>query len=730
MGRFYAKLNLNINMVIQYMLKRCVVIVWALLTACTYPINAASDHEAARLPKNEPAHILINAEQKKAFRLTGNLLENHHYSHQKLALLAKDVHRDFLQALDPNHLYFLQSDIDEFKKYRNALLSANRGDLSAPVAIYERYRQRADDLGRWSLARLKQPFDLNTTDTVSYPKHKSQEKRPWPETVAQAKEQQEKIIQDQLIRLMLSGKTEKKAIEQLTSRYNNAIKRLEQFNAEDLFLVYMNVIAARFDPHSNYLSPRRSEEFDIGMRLSLEGIGAVLHVDDEKITIRELIPGGPAYKSGKLHLKDHIIGVGQGSKGEMVDIVGWRLDKAVDLIRGKKGSLVRLLVEPARATDTIKEITIKRDEVKLEEQAAKATVEEISQDGITRKIGLIKLPSFYMDFAGAQQGKKDFRSTSRDVARLLKQLKKDGVEGIVIDLRGDGGGSLYEAVQTVGLFINQGPVVMISEADGTNRVEEDESPGALYNGPLGVLIDHQSASASEIFAAAIQDYNRGIIIGTNSYGKGTVQSMIDLNRFVSKGQPDLGHVKFTTAMFHRITGGSTQLKGIAPDVTLPEISPLSEVGERAEKYALPWKRIAAAKFTPLHQVTPAAVKQLKQLHETRMQTQPALRDYRHYLAKIAEENKQSVWSLNLEKRQKDYQQQEDFRKNYEKSQGVEIPLLNADKKRKEEIEKRNLAVDEENDKETFVPDVALYESLQIFFDYLQIIAPVALPKAA
>lgn len=717
-------------MVIRYMLKHFFVIFWVLLTACTYPINAASENSGSNIQKTKTPHIFITSEQKKAFRLAGNLLENHHYSHQKLALLAKDVHRDFLQALDPNHLYFLQSDIDEFKKYRNALLSANRGDLSAPVAIYERYRQRAEALGQWSLARLKQPFDLETTETILYPEYKKQAKRPWPETTEQAQKQQEKIIQDQLIRLILSGKSKEKAIEQLTSRYSNAIKRLEQFNSDDLFLIYMNVIATRFDPHSNYLSPRRSEEFDIGMRLSLEGIGAILNIDDEKITIRELIPGGPAYKSGKLHVKDHIIGVGQGAKGEMVDIVGWRLDKAVDLIRGKKGSLVRLLVEPAHATGAIREITIKRDEVKLEEQAAKATVEEISEDGITRKIGLIKLPSFYLDFAGAQQGKKDFRSTSRDVANLLKKLKEDKVDGVVIDLRGDGGGSLYEAVQTVGLFINRGPVVMISEADGSTRVEKSEAQEALYNGPLGVLIDHQSASASEIFAAAIQDYNRGIIIGTNSYGKGTVQSMIDLNRFVADGQPDLGHVKFTTAMFHRITGGSTQLKGIAPDITLPEMFALSEVGERAERYALPWKSIAAAKFTPLKNITPVIIKQLRQLHETRMQTQPALRRYRDYLEKNAEKNKQYIWSLNLKKRRSNYQQQKDFQDAYEEKQRMEIPLLKADEKIKKEIEKRNLAVDDEQDKESFVPDVALYESLQIFFDYLQIIAPVALPKAA
>jgi len=291
---------------------------------------------------------------------------------------------------------------------------------------------------------------------------------------------------------------------------------------------------------------------------------------------------GSTGSGGKLNVKDKIIAIAQGNDGDFVDVTGWRLDKVVDLIRGKKGTLVRLMIDPANSAKGVYEIKLERDEVKLEEQAAQSTIEEVTEDGVTRRIGVIKLPSFYMDFEGAQQEKNDYRSTSRDVEKLLQEFKTAKVDGVVIDLRSNGGGSLYEAVKTVGLFINKGPVVLVSDAQGGVRNETDDDAGAAYDGPLAVLIDRYAASASEIFAAAIQDYGRGLIIGSNSFGKGTVQTMVNLNEFVTSNTPSLGSMKFTMAMFHRVNGSSTQFRGVTPDVSLPSIFPPEEVGEQAE----------------------------------------------------------------------------------------------------------------------------------------------------
>ena len=704
------------------MMKRLPIIFFAiLLSACVH--SNAGQTAAEAVPDYAPEPLIISNEHKRAFRLGTNLLVNHHYRKQKLSAIASDVHLDYLQALDPSHIYFLQSDIDEFKHYGDALLQANKGDLSALLAIYQRYSERANALNRWSLERLSRPFDLGGDSTITYPETKAGKKQPWPADVAVAQAEQEKRIEDQLIRLRISGKSEEKALKLLRGRYTGALRRLNQISMNDVFDIYMNVVSNRFDPHSNYLSPRTNEDFNINMRLSLEGIGAILSLEEDRVTIRELVPGGPAYKSGKLSVKDEIIGIAQGHDGEFVDVTGWRLDKVVDLIRGKKGTLVRLLIDPANAAKGVREITLERDEVKLEEQAAQSTIEEVSEDGITRRIGVIKLPSFYMDFEGAQQEKSDYRSTSRDVERLLKEFRNAKVDGVVVDLRGNGGGSLYEAVKTVGLFIDKGPVVIVSDAKGGVRNESDDDPGTAYDGPLAVLIDRYTASASEIFAAAIQDYGRGLIIGSNSFGKGTVQTMVNLNDFVVNNTPNLGAMKFTISMFHRVNGSSTQFRGVSPDILLPALFSADEVGEQAEEYALPWKSIAAAKIKPAGRISDSTLGTLRQLHETRMLGKPELRRYQEYIDKVLEKNRQRTWPLNLETRKNEHADWKKYQDDYEAAQRKAIPSLNADKKTLKEIEERNAVVDDEDEKESFVPDVALFETLHIFFDYLQLLTP-------
>lgn len=674
----------------------------------------------------QPEALIVKETQKNSLQLTANLLSKYHYRaqtqhEQLLDEISASVIDDYLHALDYSRIIFLQSDIEEFAHFRQSLRQNTRtGDLSAAITIFERYRERNIALNHWTLERLKQPFDLNTTQTITYPRDVYENRRaPWRKTLEEVHDFQEKRLTDELIRLVMSGRSEEKAVEMLVKRYQSVEKRLNQMTSDDVFDMYMNTIANNFDPHTNYLSPDNSEDFDINMSLALEGIGATLSYKDDKITIRELLPGGPAYKSGKLKINDQIIAVAQGKDGEMEDIVGMRLDKAVRLIRGKKGTLVRLLIEPANAAANLHEVTIERDRVKLEDQAAQAFVETLSENGTETKIGVIRLPSFYMDFQGAREGEKEYRSTSRDVERLLKELKAENVSAIIIDLRNDGGGSLYEAIRTVGLFIDQGPVVMVSDINGNVNVEKDKDAGAIYDGPLAVMINSASASASEIFAAAIQDYKRGLIIGTNSFGKGTVQTIIDLNRFVPDTAPKLGEVKFTIAMFHRINGSSTQKKGVQPDIAFPTIRALEEMGESKNPHSLDWKAIPPADYVLYNNITDREIATLQQNHESRMLSLPVLNRFTDYIKRLGAENERNVWSLNVDVRRQQYDAWKKYTETYEYDQQDAIPPLNADAKRKKDVAERNAVADEE-DKERFIPDIELYEALHVLKDFTQL----------
>lgn len=670
----------------------------------------------------QPESLLVTEAQKSAFQLGLNLLVNHGYHKVSLSEVALPSFQAYLQALDFGHVYFLQSDIDEFRE-RGANLRADvrNGDLSTAIELFERYRARATALNEWTLERLKKPFDFKSHETVNIPDYRKRfVQRPWFSTIEEVHAYQEKRLIDQIIRLRLAGRSEEKAIEKLTTRYRTAQNRLNQMTADDVFDIYMNAIAETFDPHSNYLSPKMTEDFDINMRLSLEGIGATLSSEDDKIMINELVPGGPAYKSGKLHIKDRIIGVGQGKDGEIQDVIGMRLDKAVRLIRGKKGTFVRLLIEPASPNETEREILIQRDKISLEEQAAAGYMETVQQAGESKKIGVIRLPSFYMDFDAARAGKKNYRSTSRDIERIIKDMKAQGVAGIVLDLRGDGGGSLLEAVKTVGLFIGKGPVVQVGSEDGRIDVQKSDLAQAVWQGPLAVMIDHGSASASEIFAGAIQDYKRGVVIGSNSFGKGSVQTVIGLNRFVPSIAPPMGELKMTIAMFFRVTGSSTQMKGVVPDIILPAASSIEEVGERAQLHALQWREIPAATYTSRNNVDESMIKALQQQHDKRMQEVPELTRFAQYMQRVQRENARTDWSLNLEERRRQYDEWKAYADNYDTAQARDITPLKSDEKRKKDLENRNAFVEDEADKENFVPDVGLFETLHILFDAINL----------
>jgi carboxyl-terminal processing protease len=425
--------------------------------------------------------------------------------------------------------------------------------------------------------------------------------------------------------------------------------------------LYMNVFTEAFDPHTNYFLPITSDNFMIGMSQSLEGIGAKLQTENEYTKVAEIIVGGPAYKSKLLFANDKIVGVAQGKDGPWVDVIGWRIDEVVKLIRGPKDTVVRLQVFKADASpgSVPVEIVLVRDKVKIEEQAPKKEVISLLRNNKQYKIGIITVPSFYLDFEGEQQGDPDFKSTTKDVKKLLSELKQENIDGVIVDLRNNGGGSLAEAVNLTGLFIPDGPVVQIRNATGHIEVQKDEDKDLYYDGPLEILINRFSASASEIFSGAIQDYKRGVIIGEQSYGKGTVQNLLDLQRFINSGELEKpGELKMTLAKFYRVNGSSTQLKGVTPDIPLPSAFSAQEYGESSEPSALPWDLIQATKFQPTNFLDNELMNDLLIKHQIRMKTDSEFVDLSLDIEQLKIASQKKEISLNFDQR-KIEQQKED-----------------------------------------------------------------------
>ncbi|MCC6595332.1 MAG: carboxy terminal-processing peptidase [Rhodanobacteraceae bacterium] len=526
------------------------------------------------------------------------------------------IYQSYLDALDGDKLFFTQADIDKFDAWKDTLDDAIYDqDLTAPYAMFNIYEQRVGERVAHARALLAKGFDFSSDETYDYDRSKA----AWPKDEAEANDQWRKRVKNDWLRLKLAGKADKDIRDTLDKRYANYLDRVRQLNSEDVFQTFMNAYASSIEPHTNYLGPRASENFDISMRLSLEGIGAVLQRDDDYIAIREIVPGGPAALSGTLKVGDRIVGVGQGESGPMLDIIGWRIDDAVEKIRGPKDTTVRLEVLPADAGPDGKHFTLAlvRKKVSIEEQAAKKSIIEVKQGEQTRRIGVISLPTFYQDFDARRRGERDYKSATRDVARLLGELKADKVDGVLVDLRNNGGGSLAEATDLSGLFIGGGPVVQVRNASGQVEVERAPEKKMVWDGPLAVLINRGSASASEIFAAAMQDYGRGVIIGEPSFGKGTVQNLVDLDDVAHNEKPTFGEVKMTIAQFFRINGGSTQLRGVTPDISFPLTVDAKDFGESSYDNALPWTSIAAAKYVPTGQLK-TIVPLLEQRHAERV----------------------------------------------------------------------------------------------------------------
>jgi carboxyl-terminal processing protease len=563
----------------------------------------------------EVAPLAPAPQQPLIEQLIAHYTERGHYAERELDdAMSEEILERYLETLDPNHVYFLASDVKDFEqRFRHSLDdSLKAGELDPAYVIYRVLRERVQQRIDHARTVLAEKPDFTIEETF----HFDRSDADWASSSKELNEYWRKRVKNEVLGLILADKSWEEARETLEKRYAGFERRVYQVNGEDVFELFMNAYATTLDPHTQYFSPRDSEEFEIRMSLSYEGIGASLQAQDEYVQIVRLIPGGSAEKSDKLNNNDRITAVGQGDEGEMVDVIGWRLDDVVELIRGPKESIVRLQILPAGAAPGSEEkvIALTRNEIKLEEQAAQAEVLDITEGGRTRRVGVIEIPAFYLDYRAMTMGDKDYRSTTRDVRRLIDELKADGaIDGLVVDLRNNGGGSLREAADLTGLFIDEGPVVQIRNTTGRTEVLGDNDPGVNYDGPLVVLVNRFSASASEIFAGAIQDYGRGLVVGSTTFGKGTIQNLIDLNRFTNSDS-DLGQLKMTTGKFYRVTGSSTQHRGVIPDIELPSPVELSEVGESSQKSALPWDEIAPAS------------KRIREVHVKALDVLPELRE--------------------------------------------------------------------------------------------------------
>jgi len=541
-------------------------------------------------------------DQRYATNLATKFLTNWHYKDTRLDdELSSQIFDGYLKLLDPNKVYFLSTDIEAFERYRKGLDDALRhSDLLPAYEIFNVYVDRVRQRANYSRSRVQQPFDFTIDEYYPF----DREDAHWAKTTEELDGLWRLRVKNDYLRLKLTDKEDAAIVETMTERYDSLERRINELNTEDVFQFFMNAFAQSIEPHTAYLSPRTSENFEISMKLSLEGIGALLGRESEYTTISRVVVGGPAAQDGRLKAGDRITAVGQGREGKMVDVIGWRVDNVVDLIRGPKDTVVRLevLPEDVSVSGPTSLIDIVRNEVKLEEQAAKSEIIELpvngSEEGEVVKIGVIDLPVFYLDFAGRAQNRPDYRSSTRDVRKLIVELEEQGVQGIVVDLRNNGGGSLLEATTLTGLFIDKGPVVQVRNSSGRISLEEDVDPGMAWEGPLAVLVNRYSASASEIFAAAIQDYGRGLVVGEPTFGKGTVQSLLDLDDYGPSDTPGMGQLKITMAQFFRVNGGSTQNRGVVPDIRFPSAGDPEKYGERSYDNALPWTSIDPARFEP------------------------------------------------------------------------------------------------------------------------------------
>ena len=675
-------------------------------------------------------------EHRYASNIATRFLTNYHYKRTRLDdELSSEIFDSYLELLDPAKIYFLAGDIETFERYRTSLDDALRhSDLMPAYDIFNVYTDRVQQRVDYARARVQKPFDFTIDEQYQY----DREDEPWVSTPQELDELWRKRVKNDYLRLLLTDKEPDAIVETLTERYDNLERRINELNTEDVFQFFMNAFAQSIEPHTAYLSARNSENFEISMKLSLEGIGALLGRENEYTLISSVVPGGPADQDGRLKAGDRITAVGQGNDGKMVDVIGWRIDDVVDLIRGPKDTIVRLevLPEEASVSGPTTVIDIVRNEVKLEEQAAQSEIIEVpaeGADGKTMKIGVIDLPVFYMDFAGRAQNKPDYRSSTRDVRRLIGELEEQGVAGIIVDLRNNGGGSLLEATTLTGLFIDTGPVVQVRNSSGRISLEEDVDPGMAWEGPLAVLVNRYSASASEIFAAAIQDYGRGVVIGEPTFGKGTVQSLLDLDDYAPSDKPGMGQLKITMAQFFRVNGGSTQNMGVEPDIRFPSFGDPQEYGERSMDNALPWSSIDPARYQAsgdLSQLVAVADDRYQGRIDGDEEFGWLMSDIDSYNERANEKSISLLESVGRQK-MKEEEDKKAARKAAEEARG---PLLAQEGTLVEpdpelgDFDEEEAVNDEEEDEEEEGPDLLLREAARIVFDMVELESDLELLK--
>ena len=628
-------------------------LVSVLLTAAALPSRAA-DSNAAETDADIQAPVLAPlATHSRTAQIVVQQLRRNHYVDLKVNdALSSDTFDNYTEALDPGRYYFLAADIAEFEGYRYELDNAlRRGDLLPAYHMFNRlqkrllertkYMQRAIDSG---LERL----DFTTDEVIRI----KREKVAWSIDQATQDDLWNRRLKSQVLSMKLNDKALDEIAETLAKRYRNQQKVALRNRSEDAFQTFINAFAATFDPHTQYFSPRTSTNFNINMSLSLEGIGAVLQSDEDATKIVRLVPAGPADKSGALKPSDIISAVGQGDAGPMIEVVGWRLDDVVELIRGPKESTVRLAVQDADAENSeTKLVTIVRNTIKLEEQAAQASVITVEEGESARRIGVIEIPTFYLDFKGQQERDPNYRSTTKDVRKLVNRLAEEGIDGLVVDLRNNGGGSLQEADTLTSLFIPSGPTVQVKTSRSTPTIYRNDDNNVIYSGPMAVLVNRLSASASEIFAGAMQDYGRALVVGSQTFGKGTVQTMIPLNR---------GQLKLTAAKFYRVSGQSTQHQGVIPDIDFPSLFDKENIGESTLDGAMPWDVIDAARYAPYSELS-AHVRDLQAHHLARTGDDPHFNYYRALMAKAEEKSGRTSFSLNEGQRRQEKQQDDAWR---------------------------------------------------------------------
>jgi carboxyl-terminal processing protease len=578
-----------------------------------------------------------DAQQSVVCQYIAGIITQHNY--KKVTLndsISEVVYNRYIKSLDENHNYLLATDIKDFEKYKTVLDDdLKSGNLSDVFYMFNVYQKRYNDRIKYSIAQLDKNFDFNGNETFTF----DRDSLPYAADETEMDKIWSERVKFDLLNLKLANADLVKDKVTLKKRYESLLTQSNKLNNQDVFQIFMDAFTNAVDPHTNYFNPSNAANFNIEMSRSLEGIGATLQTKDEYVTIQSIVPGGPADKSKQIFAEDRIVGVAQGKTGEFQNVIGWRIENAIALIRGTKGTLVRLEILPkgSSASSKPKTLELVREKIILKDQSVKEEIRSYNSNGKTVKIGVISIPAFYIDYNDYKTGNPNYKSTTRDVRLILDTLKRENVDGVVIDLRENGGGSLMEAIDLGGLFVKTGPIVQVRDANNQTEVDNDDDPSISYSGPMAVLVDRFSASASEIFAGAMQDYGRALIIGTQTYGKGTVQNAIDLDKVIKPSVGDLlskvggktdknvstgsqskfGQLNLTIAKFYRISGNSTQHKGVTPDIKFPSVIPLDKYGEDTEPSALPFDVIAKSDYTKVGDFT-GVVPELTKLHDQRM----------------------------------------------------------------------------------------------------------------